>query len=337
MKKLFLFAAYILCTLVCFSQGLQKTDESFLQQKEDSLKHYSLDLIQAINPENRFKADSLFTKMFVRALKTNGSFYYPFDSLETISKLYPPDSSFRIFTWQMVINDNIIRQHGAIQMRTRDGSLKLYPLIDKSDVTINIADTIGNNKGWMGAVYYRIIQTKSGNQNYYTLLGYDENNIRSNRKIIEVLNFVNDEPEFGGRFFSFENDAVKLPTLSRYIMEYKKSTGARLTYDENLGMIVFEHLESESSEPKKKWTLIPDGDYEGFKWSNDKWVHVEKVFNQITPEGKEPLPSPVKDANGNTEEDKLQDNTPGEKVPVEEMPNTTKKPKIIKKKVKPGV
>lgn len=332
MKKLFLFAAYILCTLVCFSQRIKKTDEKYLQQKEDSLKSYALNLVQAINAENRFKADSLFTKMFVRALKTNNSFYYPFDSLETISKLYPPDSSFRIFTWQMVINDNIIRQHGAIQMKTLDGSLKLYPLIDKSDVTINVADTIGNNKGWIGAVYYRIIQTKSGNQNYYTLLGYDENNIRSNRKIIEVLNFINDEPQFGGHYFSFEEDSVKIPTISRYIMEYKKSTGARLTYDENLGMIVFEHLESESNEPKKKWTLIPDGDYEGFKWTNGKWVHVEKVFNQITPEGKEPVPSPIKDAQGNTEEDKLKDNFPAEKVPVEEMPSTNKKPKVPKKK-----
>ena len=293
MKNLILFLTCISSSVCCFSQRLQKSDRIVLQQKDDSLKTYSIDLIQAINAQNRFKADSLFTKMFVRALKVNGSFYYPFDSLETISKLYPPDSSFRIFTWQMVINDNIIRQHGAIQMKTEDGSLKLYPLIDKSDVTINIADTIGNNKGWIGAVYYRIIENKSSNQKYYTLLGYDENNIRSNRKIIEVLNFVNDEPKFGGRYFSFENDAVKLPTLSRYIMEYKKSTGARLTYDENLSMIVFEHLESESNEPKKKWTLIPDGDYEGFKWNNGKWVHVEKVFNQVTPEGKEPVPNQI--------------------------------------------
>jgi hypothetical protein len=336
MKKLVLFTVYILCTLLSFSQRIKNGDEKFLQQKEDSLKSYSLNMIQAINAENRFKADSLFTKMFVRALKTNNSFYYPFDSLQTISKLYPPDSSFRIFTWQMVINDNVVRQHGAIQMKTPDGSLKLFPLIDKSDVTINIADTVGNNKGWIGAVYYRIIQTKSGNQNYYTLLGYDENNIRSNRKIIEVLNFINDEPEFGGRYFSFNQDSVKLPVMSRYIMEYKKSTGARLTYDENLGMIVFEHLESESNEPKKKWTLIPDGDYEGFKWNNGQWVHVEKVFNQVTPEGKEPVPSPVKDAQGNTDEDKLKNNFPVEEAPVEKMPPTNKKTKVVMKKVKPS-
>ena len=313
MKKPCLFVFYILCTLFCFSQRITKNDNLFLKHKEDSMKSYANDMVQSINAQNRFTADSLFTKMFVRALKTNNSFYYPFDSLQTISKLSPPDSSFRIFTWQLVINDNIIRQHGAIQMKTSDGSLKLYPLIDKSDVTINLTDTIGNNKGWIGAVYYRIIQTKSGNQNYYTLIGYDENNIRSNRKIIEVLNFINDEPEFGGRYFSFENDTLKRPTTSRYIMEYKKAAGARLNYDENLDMIVFEHLESESNEPKKKWTLIPDGDYEGFKWKNGKWMHVEKVFNQVTPEGNEPVPNPIKDAQGKTDENKLKDNTPNQK------------------------
>ena len=325
MMKLFLPVIFIFCTLTNFAQSIKNSDLKFLHQKEDSLKQYAQDIIQAINPENRFKADSLFTKMFVRALKTNNSFYFPFDSLQTISNLYPPDSSFRIFTWQMVINDNVTRQHGAIQMKTSDGSLKLFPLIDKSDITINIADTVSNNKGWIGAVYYRIIQTKNGDQNFYTLLGYDENNIKSNRKIIEVLHFKSEEPQFGGPYFSFANDSAKAPKVSRYIMEYKKSSGARLTYDENLDMIVFEHLESESDEPKKKYTLIPDGDYEGFKWAKGQWEHIVKVFNQITPEGKEPLPSPVKDAQGNTDENMLQDNTPVEKVPVEKMPNTLKK------------
>jgi hypothetical protein len=333
MKHLFLLIISIAFVQLCFSQQLQPADGSFLQQKEDSLKKYANEMIQAINPQNRFKADSLFTKMFVRALKINGSFHYPFDSLETISKLYPPDSSFRIFTWQLVISDNVVRQHGAIQMKTEDGTLKLFPLIDKSDVTIDIDDTTGNNKGWIGAVYYRMVETKAANKSYYTLLGYDENNIRSNRKIIEVLHFENGEPQFGGRYFSFDNDAVKRPGVSRYIMEYKKSTGPRLTYDENLDMIVFEHLESESNEPKKKFTLIPDGDYEGFKWNNGQWVHVEKVFNQITPEGQAPVPSPLRETQGNLQEDKLQDST--DNAPAEEKPAAVKKPKEVKKKVKP--
>lgn len=334
MKNVCIISIFLVFQLAGFAQQLSTANEQLLQQKEDSLKADAAKLIKGNTAAIRFASDSAFTKMFVRALKTSHSFSYPFDSLETISKLYAPDSSFRIFTWQMVVNENLVRQHGAIQMKTYDGSLKLFPLIDKSDVIINLADTSSNNKGWIGAVYYKIIQTKSSNQNYYTLLGYDENNIRSNRKIIEVLNFSNDEPTFGGRYFSFEQDTVPKPSLSRYIMEYKKDGGARLTYDTDLKMIIFEHLESETNEPKKKWTYIPDGDYEGFKWQNGKWVHVEKIFNQITAEGAEPMPNPVKDATGITIEEKLKDNSEGEKVQVEEMPNEKQKP-VKPKTVKP--
>ena len=305
MKKLsgLLFLFFI--SHLSFAQGISKADFKVLQQKEDSIRSYAIKIIQGINPKDRLDADSMFTRMLVRALKTKSSFQYPFESLETISIQYSPDSVFRIFTWQLVINENVIRQHGAIQIKTYDGSLKLYPLIDKSDVTTNVADTIGNNYGWIGAIYYKIIQKKSSNQNFYTLLGFDENNIRSSRKIIEVLNFINDEPTFGGRYFSYEEDTVFKTSHSRYIMEYKKEAGPRLSYDKDMDLIIVEHLVSESNEPKKKWTLIGDGDYEGFKWKNGKWVHVEKVFTQVTPDGQAPVPNPIRDPSGNLNENKL--------------------------------
>lgn len=329
MKKPIVVLLMLLCCRLCFSQGIGRDGLKFLQQKEDSLKSLSNKIIQGINADDRFTADSIFTRMLVRALKTTNSFHYPFDSLATISRLYSPDSVFRIFTWQLVINENVIRQHGAIQLKTYDGSLKLYPLIDKSDVTINLADTIGNNYGWIGAIYYKVIQKRSSNQNYYTLLGFDENNIRSSRKIIEVLNFVSGEPTFGGRFFSYEEDTVFKTSQSRYIMEFKKEAGPRLTYDKELDLIIVEHLVSESKEPKKKWTLIGDGDYEGFKWKNGKWIHVEKIFSLVTPEGEAPLPNPIRNAGGVIDEKKLK------AAEIEETTEPAKTP--AKKKGKGGI
>ena len=284
-----------------FAQHISRPDEKLLIQKEDSLKQHANKIIQGINPSDRFRADSNFTRIFVRALATKNSFYYPFDSLETISKLYAPDSLFRIFTWQMVINENVIRQHGAIQMKTADGSLKLFSLIDKSDVTEDMADSIGNNWGWMGAVYYKIILTQNpGGHRYYTLLGYDENNIRSSKKVVEVLDFVDGKPLFGGHYFSIAGNSLIVKNPARYIMEFKKDASPRLTFDEGLGMIVMEHLVSESNEPNKKWTLIPDGDYEGLKWTNGRWVYISKIFNQVTPEGQAPVPSPLNESKLNT-------------------------------------
>jgi len=281
-----------------------------LQKKEDSLQTLSLQIIQGRTDAERFTADSQFTKMFVRALKIKNSFYYSFDSLLTISKLVPEDSSFKIFTWQMVINDNLTRQHGAIQIKTEDGSLKLFPLIDKSDVTVNEEDTVGNNFGWIGAVYYKIIEKHAFGKAYYTLLGYIENNISSNKKVIEILTFNNGQPLFGGSYFSFQDNSVIKKYAARYIMEYKKNASPRLTYDPDQDMIIYEHLISESGEPQKKYTYIPDGDYEGLVWRDGKWVHIQKVFTQKTAEGQEPVPAPIRDAQGNIDETKLNNRRP---------------------------
>jgi hypothetical protein len=306
MKKPLLLVLTLLIVASTFAQHIAASDGQYLKSKEDSLKTYAAIMATSSRPDARFTADSSFTKTFVRSLKTRNSFFYPFDSLTTISILYAPDSSFRIITWQLELDADIVFQHGAIQMKTADGSLKLFPLIDKSKVIDNIDDTIADNKNWIGAVYYKIIETKNNDHNYYTLLGYDEDNIRCNRKVIEVLTFnENNQPVFGGAYFAFEKTLAKNTPIARYVMEYKKDAAPKLNFDAGLNMIVVEHLESESGEPNKKWTLVPDGDYEGFKWINGKWAHIDKIFSQITPEGQAPVPNPLNDNNGNLLIDKL--------------------------------
>lgn len=311
MKKAGLFFfSFFLTASICFSQRISSSERKSIEKKEDSLKTFSRQIIQGINAEDRFQADSQFTKTFVRALQTKNSFYYPFDSLVTIAKVTPSDSTFRIFTWQLMINDDNVRQHGAIQMKTTDGSLKLFPLIDKTELIKNIDDTITSNLAWIGALYYKIIEEKAFGNNYYTLLGYDNNSLSSDRKIIEILTFKDGKPVFGGPFFSYQNKNEQKAAAARYIMEYKKDAAPRLNYDNEMGLIIYEHLISETGEPQKKYTYIPDGDYEGLKWKDGKWVHIEKVFTQVTPEGQEPIPAPIRDAQGNIDQSKLSKRTP---------------------------
>jgi hypothetical protein len=309
-KIVIFFISIFVLTNTSFAQRITASEKKLLEKKEDSLKIFAQQIINGRNPEERFAADSQFTKTFVRALQIKNSFYYPFDSLVSIAKVIPADSSFKIFTWQLVIGPEVIRQHGAIQMKTADGSLKLFPLIDKTDLINNIDDTITSNRAWIGALYYRIIEEKSFGKNVYTLLGFDDNNLNSDRKFIEVLTFHNGEPVFGGPYFSFQDNSLKKKSVARYVMEYKKNAGPRLTYDNEMNIIIYEHLISETGEPQKKYTYIPDGDYEGLKWRDGKWVHIEKVFNQITPEGHEPVPNPILDEKGNIDESKLSNRMP---------------------------
>lgn len=303
---------FVTSTLV--AQSITTSDKIFLLKKEDSLKTIGLKIVQGRDAADRFFADSVFTRIFVRALKTRNSFNYAFDSIVNISKLYAPDSSYKIFTWQMLINENTIRQHGAIQMKTADGSLKVFPLIDKSDIISNQNDSISDNNAWMGAVYYKIIQKEYKGKTFYTLLGFDENNIKSDKKIMDILQFVNGKPVFGNKLFVMENSEKSSNQMARYILEYKKEAAARLTFDEDLGAVVFDELTSESNTPNKKWTLIPDGEYNGFVWKDGKWVLTTNLFSGAAPK-KYTAEKTIRDAKGTIDDSKMKGGEPQIKIP----------------------
>lgn len=277
-----------------FAQRYSRADLTQLRLREDSMTALARQIVEGREASDRFRSDSAFTRMLVRALRVPYAFDYPFDSLASISRVYAPDSSFRIFTWQVIRDPAVLRRHGAIQMRTADGSLRLFPLIDRTHMIENLADTVTNHEWWIGAIYYRVIRKDYQGKPYYTLLGYDEHSMRSTRKMMEVMSFDSDgRPVFGGQRISFQADSVKRAPQSRFWIEYKKDGNARMQFDDELDLVIYDHLISESNEPQKKYTYIPDGDYEGFRWQDGRWVHIDKVFSQKLKDGEAPVAVPV--------------------------------------------
>jgi len=289
-----------------FGQNFSSSQKKEFEKREDSIKTVAYNIVFAEETEDRLRADSFFVRMLVRSLKIKNSFYYPFDSLQTISRLYAPDSAFRIFTWQLKKDPYTYFQHGAIQMRTDDGSLKIIPLHDGSQFSSNPLDSVRTPNNWIGAIYYRIILKTFNGKKYYTLLGFDDYSISSTKKWMEVLTFNNmGNPVFGGPYISFKEDSVRKPTQSRFNIEFKKEAGTSFNYNPEMDMIVYDDLISESEEPNKKDTYVPDGDFQGFKWKDGQWVHVEKVFNFKLKDGDYPKDNPLRDENGNLNENKL--------------------------------
>ena len=290
------------------AQKISSSDRKKLEQKEDSLKILAADIILDSFTAKRMRSDSQLTKTFIRALQIKNSFYYPFDSVQGVSKLYAPDSAFRILTWNITFTDYYARQRGAIQMRTSDGSLKLIPLRDFSEFTRAPMDSARSKNNWIGAVYYNIIKTTYNGKNFYTMIGFDYNSAMSNKKWIEVMSFDNTgEPVFGAnRFFSYEKDSIKKYPACRFSLEYKKTARAILQYEPELNMILVDHLISETDEPENKWTYVPDGDYEAFTWQGGQWVHINKLYNFKLKEGEAPIGDPLLDSKGNRNEEKLQ-------------------------------
>lgn len=298
-------AVLLFSSVQASSQVISSADKKILRIKEDSLQQIARFMILDSLEVGRLLAYKDFVPVLLRALKVKNSFYYPFDSVLGISKLYAPDSSFRIITWYIEIDDYRGYQKGLIQHNTKDGSLKLNILFDNSEWAENKHSKICRDTNWIGAVYYNMIKTQHQGKNYYTLFGIDREGLRSQKKWIDVLSFdERKNPVFGGGF-SFKEDSLIKPTQSRFSIEYKKEARTYVNYEPELKLILFDHLISETDEPEFPWTFVPDGDYEGFKWQNGQWVHVDKVFSYKLEDGQAPVGDQLLDYKGNKNEEKL--------------------------------
>jgi hypothetical protein len=307
LSALIIFAGFLPLNGQAQNKKIDKVNLLYLQKLNDSLGKEGIHILDEIMPVNRIKSDSLFTRMLVRGLLIPYSFYFPFDSVVTAPILYPQDSSFRIITWHYTLNDADFRQKGVLQINTPDGSPKFFPLFDVSDYTDEPQDSIRDNKNWIGAVYYKILQHEWQGKNIYSLIGYDENNSLTTRKWIETLTFgENGEPLFGGNYFRIPYNNTFTKGSRRYLMEYKSGSRARLNYDDEEGMIIMDFLVSETGEPDKRYTLVPGGDYSGFKWKNGAWEYIPRLDVEMLGDGNEPHPALILNDDGTAKEDVLQ-------------------------------
>ncbi|MFN4257092.1 MAG: hypothetical protein ACK4Q5_18990 [Saprospiraceae bacterium] len=265
-----------------------------LHTMEDTLAILSYAVVNDSIEAERFAACRSLITGLVRALKTENSFNYKFERLKSVSVLYPPDSSFRIFTWQLFVNDSTYKYYGAIQMNSRE--LVLHALLDRSHEmeTKPLAEQLPPDN-WYGALYYnlRSFDTRSGPK--YLLFGFDGFEFFEKRKVIDVLSFdpKTGKPMFGATVFDRDPEPGRMPTPpeTRLILEYSAEASVRCNWDEQYQMVLFDHLIPSPSPFGRGMTNIPDGSVEGFTLENGRWKHISKVFNDVMSEP--PRPEPV--------------------------------------------
>jgi hypothetical protein len=285
--------------LIKENRPITKKDLEKLYRLEDSLQSLSNTLTFDSFLDVRQKACYSFIPKLVEALKADNSFYFPFDSLETVAKIYPPDSSFRIFTWQLVLPKGKFRYYGVIQMKST--KLKMYPLFDRSDTMTYHSQRTNTNEAWYGCLYYNIIQNQTEKGTVYTVFGYEAADILTRRKIVDILTFdESGKPKFGAPLFYFNQmedtfHYARKDTFTRFFIEYNYNASTILNYDPQLEMIVFAHVTPPTDKAKgATFTYVPDGTYEGFKWGSNRWNWVEKVFTfAINENDNPPVPVPL--------------------------------------------
>ena len=297
MKKLSFFIFYLSLTATLFAQPTDTAKDdienlSTIQTAEDTLSILGFMMVNDSIPEHRFAACKKFIPQLVSVLKNKNSFNYKFDKLNTVSILYPPDNSFRIFSWQIYVDKDTYHQYGAIQMNSSE--LKLIRLLDRPMYHPNLDRVQLKADEWIGAVYYNIHQFDTPQGRKYLLFGLDGYSFFTKQKIMDVLSFENGEAIFGAPVFKKVNKAGTPITKSRMIIKYSAETAIRLNYDPMLEMVMFDHvLPKKSPFPGQKDTWLPDGSYEGYKLENGMWTHVEKVFDHKYEEDEFPVPVPI--------------------------------------------
>ena len=142
-----------------------------LKLQEDSLRIYFDSLAKQKDDSLKFKLNDKILETFQRILSNNESFDYVF-TLRHIGILKSPDNVFKIYNWNVSLNDGTYQYFGFIQyFQKKSKQFLIYKLYDKSDEIDRPEIAHLTNLNWFGALYYEIILKKSGKQNYYTLLG----------------------------------------------------------------------------------------------------------------------------------------------------------------------
>lgn len=297
LKIKLLVAIFLLGHLTVFAQkkpakAKEPNAETLIQLQaiEDTLGVLGYAIVNDSIEAERFAACRVFITTLVRALKIENSFKYPFERLRSISILTPPDSTFRIFTWQLYVNDSTYRYYGAIQMN--EPQLKLFPLIDRSfEMPVFPSNETLTHDRWYGALYYNLRQfdTKQGRK--YLLVGFDAFEFFEKRKLLDVLSFDKaGTPVFGAPVFENPNETAKY----RDYLQYSADAKVRMNWDEQYKMIIMDHLIPLDSPFGRGVTNVPDGSYNAYKLEKGVWKYINKVFDDKQDDV--PFPDPILDS-----------------------------------------
>ena len=249
-----------------------------MQIMEDSMLVTVDSMYEAFLPDSHIGYSERFIRQLVKTLKIPNSYQYPFNKLkERINIMYADDQAFRIFNWDVDMSDIFKRYYGAIQLPSEN--LKLYGLTDCSQQILKGAeDSTFTGGKWYGAMYYRIMATEVGGHKMYTMFGYSSASPLSNKKILDPLIITDNSITFGAPVFGIGSKNFPRQPIKRFILEYKKGVHVSMNWDKEHNVIVFDNLSSQINDPNRKYTYVPSGQYDGFRWDNGMWNYLHDLI-----------------------------------------------------------
>ncbi len=263
MRKLFVLFVMLSCI---YSANAHDTTFANI----DTLKVLFEQMIDADEITAKKKINIDILNRFEKILDDTTSFFASFDSVPSLGVIGSPDTMFRIYNWNLPLRKGKHKYFGFIQCRNGQYFLlsdSSHKIKDPEHVTLSF-------DRWYGALYYDIIVREKWGKKYYTLLGFDFNDLFTSKKIIEVL-YIDEkgEPCFGTPIFQ-----MKKEIKHRVVFEFSAQVVMSLKYEEDKSMIVFDHLAPR--EPKYEGIYHyygPDFTFDALKFEDGRWKLIEDV------------------------------------------------------------
>jgi hypothetical protein len=203
------------------------------------------------------------------------SFNYQFDSLRWTGRIYSPDRKLRFITWNVPASNGTHSYYGFLQYYPKKNKPCLVFRLNDKSANINKPESeILSPEKWWGALYYQVLVNKYKGERLYTVIGLDMNDMYSNKKVIDVLTF-NDQntPVFGRPVFHSEG---KLK--NRIIFEYAEDVVMIVRYNQQNKMIVFDHLSPiDPALRNNPRFYAPDSSYDGFRFRKGVWEYIPDI------------------------------------------------------------
>jgi len=263
---LFTFSFILLVSLRAYSQGKLTEAEIQIQQLHKQISP------ERSTIENQNLADSI-TDLLENALQIPEAIKYPFDSLKFLGKIRSDDTKLRLLSWNLPQSGGTNRYFGFIMFRPSNGETKVFRLIDTSHALTGAEFTEQTADSWYGCLVYDIIDIQYSGDTWYTLLGYDPDNLFTTKKQVDILWFRDDKPVFGKPVFRY-----KKQLQYRILFEYSARVQMTLTWNPRLDMIVFDHLAPSLPAYQGNFRYYgPDFSYDGLKFEKGNWELHENI------------------------------------------------------------
>lgn len=265
----------LLVTLVLGFSGLVQAQKDLFVNAEKRIKQLSNTVYNGQTDKEKLEANDILKDELFNIVSHKKSLRYSFENLEHISVIEPEDKSFRMFTWALHYDSDLYQYFGLIQYYDKKQRAQVVHMLrDESHRIKNPERKNLRPDYWFGTLYYDVITNTFEGRTYYTLLGWDGNTSKSDKKIIDVLWFDNKKSLIFGAPLFISDQGIQ----NRYILEYNELASVTLEYKPKSKIILFDDLEPVDGESiKVKTAYVPTLNYNGLIFKKGKWNLLKRL------------------------------------------------------------